>query len=191
MTTYRHHVSVFFPNRTPADATMKVLLDRGFSAAQLQIFSADSDAPPAPEPLKQSNTVLKDMLVDGSIGAAIGTGLGGLTTVALVAANVSLFVASPLLAPLMLLGWGASLGALTGAVVGASEVSGEPQGHFAELIMTAIQQGDVVLVVETNSEAQTAIAREVISASVGQFKDLNMLEAIPTEDKVVGNNSPL
>ena len=39
--------------------------------------------------------------------------------VALVATNVSLFIASPLLAPLMMLGWGASIGGLLGATVGA------------------------------------------------------------------------
>lgn len=59
--------------------------------------------------------------------------------------------------------------------VGASAGSGEPKGQFADLIMAAIKHGDVVLVVETHSEEQTAIAREVIAASVGEFKDLNML----------------
>lgn len=175
MTEYRHHVSGFFTNLAPAESTMSSLAQRGFSAAQMQIYSGDADSPLAPDPLAKSNVVLKDMLVDGAIGTAVGTGLGGLTTIALVAANVSLFVASPLLAPLMLLGWGASLGAVAGAVVGASAGSGEPQGQFADLIMAAIKHGDVVLVVETHSEEQTAIAREVIAASVGEFKDLDML----------------
>lgn len=154
---------------------MSALAKRGFSATQMQIYSGDADSPLAPDPLAKSNVVLKDMLVDGAIGTAVGTGLGGLTTIALVAANVSLFVAAPVLAPLMLLGWGASLGAVAGAVVGASAGSGEPKGQFADLIMAAIKHGDVVLVVETHSEEQTAIAREVIAASVGEFKDLDML----------------
>jgi hypothetical protein len=180
MTPYRHHVSGFFTNLAPAETTMSALAKLGFSASHMQIYSGDADAPVAPKPLAHSNEVLKDMLVDGAIGTAVGTGLGGLATIALVSANVSLFVASPLLAPLMLLGWGASLGAVAGAVVGASSGSGQPQGQFADLIMAAIKHGDVVLVVETNSQEQTAIAREVIAASVGDFKDLDMLVPIIT-----------
>jgi hypothetical protein len=34
--------------------------------------------------------------------------------------------------------------------------------------------------VETNSQEQTAIAREVIAASVGDFKDLDMLVPVIT-----------
>lgn len=64
----------------------------------------------------QSKSVLKDVLVDGAIGTAVGTGGGALAQLALVAANVSLFVASPLLAPLSMPGCAASLG---GTVIGA------------------------------------------------------------------------
>ena len=181
MDDYRHHVSGFFPERVSAEATLFTLTTRGFNTAQLQLHSGDAQAPPAPDPLAQSNGVLKDLLVDGAIGGAVGTGLGGLTTLALVATDITVFIASPLLAPLMLLGGGASLGALTGAVIGASAGSGEPSGQFADLMMAAIKHGDVVLVVETHSEAQTAIAREVISASVGQFKELDMLDKQPVE----------
>ncbi len=175
MEEYRHHVSGFFPHRDKADSTLTTLLGRGIPAAQLQIFAGDADAPPAPAPQLHSNGVLKDILVDGAIGSAVGTGLGGLASVALVATNVSLFIASPVLAPLMLLGWGASLGGFFGTVVGASSGAGEHEGRFADLIRDAIKSGDVVLVAETRTEAQTAIAREVIDASVGEYKDLSLV----------------
>jgi hypothetical protein len=83
-----------------------------------------------------------------------------------------------------LLGWGASLGALTGAVLGTSDASGDTEGKFADLVMAAIKHGDAVLVAETTSEAETAIAREIIADSVGKFKDLNMLEPIPGNQKL-------
>lgn len=175
MAGYLHHVSGFFEHQEQAVSTCDLLRQRGFEGAQLQIYAADQHAPPAPDPQQQSNTVLKDMLVDGAIGGAVGTGLGGLVTVALIATNVSIFVASPLLAPLMLLGWGASLGAVAGAVVGASDMAVESKGRFADLIHDAITQGHVVLVVQTHTEAETVIAREVISAAVGLYKDTNML----------------
>ena len=82
---------------------------------------------------------------------------------------MSLFVASPLIAPLALLGWGASLGGFIGAATGA----GNKDERFSALIRDAISNGQVVLVAETRSEEETAIARETIRASVGDCKDVN------------------
>ncbi len=50
-------------------------------------------------PKEGSDAVLKDVLVDASIGTAVGTGIGALGSVALAAASVIPFVASPLVAP--------------------------------------------------------------------------------------------
>lgn len=169
MDDYRHHVSGFFPHRDKADRTLAQLVERGLPAAQLEIFDGKTDTPQT-----QSNEVLKNVVVDGVIGTAVGGGLGGLATIGLVAANVSLFIASPLIAPLTMLGWGASLGGFIGATVGASSKAVEKEGHFADLILDAIKSGDVVLVADTRTPEQTAIAREVISAAVGEYKDLNV-----------------
>ena len=148
MDDYRHHVSGFFPHRDNAESTLATLLEHGIPAAQLQIF-VDAGQVPL-----------------GATGTASGGGLGGLATVGLATAEVSVFIARPLLAPLMMLGGGAGLGGLMGA-------ADRHQGRFAELIRTAIKAGDVVLVAETFSAKQTAITREVIDAAVGAYKDLS------------------
>lgn len=96
---------------------------------------------------------------------------------ALVAANVSLFIASPLIAPLAMLGWGASLGGLVGAAVGAESHGGnkaEKKGTFSALIRDAISSGQVVLVAETRTEQETASARQVMQASIGACKDVSI-----------------
>jgi len=166
---YRHHVSGFFAHREEAESASSRLVDQGLPPERLQIFDATS------RPLAESNEVLKDVLVDGAIGTAVGTGLGALTEVALVVANVSLFVASPLIAPLVLLGWGASLGALIGASAGTSSLGAEHKdGRFADLVGDAISSGQVVLVVETRTEEETLAARDVIRTSVGNYKDVNV-----------------
>ena len=84
---------------------MTQLIARGLNRAQIQIYETAPSA--AHTPKDNSNAVLKDVLVDGTIGTAVGTGVGALAQVALVAANVTLLVASPLVAPLVILGWGA------------------------------------------------------------------------------------
>jgi hypothetical protein len=174
MDEYRHHVSGFFAHREEAESTFSRLVERGLPRERLQIFAADSTTQPGPAPQTESNEVLKDMAVDGTIGAAVGTGIGALGSVALAVANVSLFIASPLLAPLVMLGWGASLGGLVGAAAGASAAPEKKEGWLSDLIGDAIASGQVVLVAETRTEQETAIAREVIQAAVGDSQDTNM-----------------
>jgi hypothetical protein len=174
MDEYRHHVSGFFVHHEEAESVFSKLVERGLPRERLQIYAADSTASPAPAPQAESNEVLKDVVVDGAIGAAVGTGIGALGSVALAVANVSLFIASPLLAPLVMLGWGASLGGLVGAAAGASAGPEKKEGWLSDLVGDAIASGQVVLVAETRTEQETAIAREVIQASVGDSKDTNM-----------------
>lgn len=193
MNTYLHHVSGFFAQRSEAESTLSTLLLRGIPSERMQIFDSKLAAPPAaglphqPGPVAGSDKALKDILVGGTIGTVVGTGLGALAEVALVAANVSLFIASPLIAPLVMMGWGASIGGLLGATQGvfkkdaASNSSGtvgetgkygvEKQGWLSNLIDDAIASGQFVLVVQTNTEQETAIAQGVIQASVGTYKD--------------------
>ncbi|MES2038797.1 MAG: hypothetical protein V4495_13275 [Pseudomonadota bacterium] len=193
MNVYLHHVSGFFAERSEAESTLSTLLLRGIPTGRMKIFDNTLAAPPTaalphqPGPEAGSDKALKDILVSGAIGTAVGTGLGALAEVALVAANVSLFIASPLVAPLVMMGWGASIGGLLGATQGAFKKNAEStsfggakdtgeagagkQGWLSSLIDDAITSGQFVLVVQTNTEQETAIAQEVIEASVGVYKD--------------------
>lgn len=171
MSTNEHCVAGFFSHRAPALDTKARFHVLGFSADQLQLFNHDGGAhvPHAERrPEAGSNAALKDMLVDGAIGSAVGMGLGALTEVALVAANVSLFVASPLLAPLVLLGWGATLGGTIGAMVGAEK----KEAPLSALIRDAVISGRFVLVVEPRTDQQAAMARDTMRAAFCEFKEV-------------------
>lgn len=108
------------------------------------------------------------VIVDGAVGTAVGAGAFGLGHLALVWANMSIFVASPLLGPLMMLGWGASVGGLFGAIAGATVIPEEDGKHksFIHLVEDAISRGYVVLVVQTTTEQETCLAQEIIRDSV-------------------------
>jgi len=176
MNEYRHHVSGFFANRDDAQSAFSTLVERGLPRERLQIFETDS-ASPAPPPKEDSNAVLKDVLMDGAKGAIVGTGIGALAEVALVAANVSLFIASPFIAPLVMLGWGASLGGLIGATAGAASNAApdaeKKEAWLSVLVRDAIAIGQTVLVVDARTEQETATAREVIRAAVGDYTDIS------------------
>ena len=171
MDQYRHHVSGFFAHRAEAEGALSTLIGRGLGRDQLQLFDADS-GPAISEPKGESNEVLTNVLVDGAIGTVVGTGIGALAQLAIVAGGVSLFVASPLVAPLVMLGWGASLGAFVGAAAGANAGIEHKDGWLSDLVHDAIASGQVVLVVQTPTAEETEIAREVIGAAVGEFKDV-------------------
>ena len=171
MDEYRHHVSGFFAHREEAEGARSRLVEQGLPREQIQLFDADS-GPAITKPEGESNEVLTNVLVDGAIGTVVGTGIGALAQLALVAGSVTLFVASPLVAPLVMLGWGASLGAFVGAAAGA-DASVEPkEGWLSDLVRDAIANGQVVLVAQTRTEQETTIARDVIGSAVGEFKDV-------------------
>ena len=130
---------------------------------QLQLFDADS-GPAISEPKGESNEVLTNVLVDGAIGTVVGTGIGALAQLAIVAGSVSLFVASPLVAPLVMLGWGASLGAFVGAAAGANAGVEHKDGWLSDLVHDAIASGQVVLVVQTRTGQKKPKLRARLSA---------------------------
>ena len=162
MNAYRHHVSGFFAHRDQAESALQALAELGLPRDRIQIFKHE-EAPALDK--MGSNAELKNMAVDAAIGTAVGAGIGELAEFALVAANASLFVASPLPAPLVLLGWGAS----SGATVGAGKKDGPPSA----LVTDAIASGQVVLVAQTLSEAETATVQDVIPAAVGAVQDVS------------------
>lgn len=170
MASYKHFVSGFFVKREEADRARAELLRHGVPASQLTLYAND-DGTLEPPAAADSGDTLNTILVDSAIGTAVGTALGVLGEVALVAASVTLFVASPLIAPLTMLGWGASLGAVVGAVAGSTRLSKEG-GKLSELVGDAIRNGQVVLVASTRSEAETHAAIEVFQTAVGSFKDV-------------------
>jgi hypothetical protein len=169
MSTYLHHVSGFFAHRDQAERAMSSLVEQGLARGQVQVLDSTAVAQ-THNAAEDSNAVLKDVVVDGMIGTAVGTGIGALAQVALVAGSVTLFVASPLVAPLAMMGWGASLGGLIGAVAGAADSKART---LSTLVGDAISRGQFVLVAETHSERETTLARDVIKDVVGDFEDFS------------------
>lgn len=177
MNQYHHHVSGIFQRHAEAEAALLRLEEKGLPLKNMQIYENNFSVPKA-STQGQSNEVLKNMVVKGGVGTAVGVGLGALAQIALVATNVTLFIASPLIAPLAMLGWGATLGATVGAAIGAvkSDVSQpkEKEGWFSDFISDAIENGQVVLVVKTLTKEETELAGEVIKLSVNNYKDVTV-----------------
>ena len=178
MSQYLHHVSGIFANRMEAKITLDKIIDQGLPRERTNIFESSVELPATTQQAK-SNATLKNMVVDGTIGAAVGTSVGALAEMAFVLENVSLFIVSPMLAPFALLGLGAGLGGIMGATIGAGPMaehkvqSPKKAGWFSDLIKDAISNGQVVLVIKTISIDETKKVKKVIKAAVANYTDVN------------------
>lgn len=172
MRQYHHQISGFFSHRDQAESAYAQLLQQGITAAQLTLRDTDS-TPPAATTLagnQSSNDVLKSVLISTAIGVAIGSAAGIVVELALTAANINLFVASPLIAPLVLIGWGASIGGFIGAAIGVMKKN----RPLTQRVQEAILNGQIALVVDTHDRQQTAAAKAVMDAAVGGYKNVRV-----------------
>ncbi|MGA6108951.1 hypothetical protein ABS648_13420 [Pseudomonas solani] len=174
MDRYRHNVSGFFAQRAPAEDTRSQLIQRGLQIDQLRIFASNGTPAAGSRPRWENRQELKDMLVDGAIGAGIGIGIGTLLQLAILASDME-FPLSTVQAPFMLIAWGALLGGFFGTIAHASRDTHHRTGRLSRQASAADSQADVVLVAETHSAQETAIAHEVIKASADLCKDLDMV----------------
>lgn len=165
MAPYLHRVVGLYPSLDLAHEARDLMIAKGLPATQIRVLTAGSMGAVAvagADAKADSDDVLKDVLRDGAIGTAVGTAAGAGVSIALAAANLTLFIASPVLGALYLVGWGASLGGLVGAVVGAER----SKGDVSTLIKDALSNGQVVLVAHARTEAETRTAQQVVSEPV-------------------------
>lgn len=158
-----HILSGVYTSRAEAVLVCERLVARGLPQAQTNVV--DNVKTAGNTRMVADDLALKDLLVNGAIGATVGTGIGALAEMALVAANVSFFVASPVIAPLVMMGWGAALGGVVGALVGANKSETSTDGKFSGQVLDAIRSGHVVLIAHTRSVEETALVRDVIGDS--------------------------
>lgn len=157
---YLDSVTGIYPHLDDAYRIARQLMDVGLPKEQIQVVAARPPADIGQE--EDSKEVLKNVVVDGTVGTAIGAGVGALGEIALVAANVSLFVASPIMAPLAMIGWGAVVGGFIGAARGISN----HERQFSDLVNDAVERGYAVLVVHTCTEDEATTTRSIIGTSM-------------------------
>lgn len=161
MEKYLHRVLGLYATRATAQSASDQLVQRGMLPENVKILESGRDGA-GQETKADSDDVLKEMLREGAIGTAVGTLAGAAGTVVMAVANISLFMASPVVGALSMLGWGASLGAIVGAVTGAKS----SKGDVSDLVKDALASGHVVLVAHATTEAETTYARQIIGDSM-------------------------
>jgi hypothetical protein len=158
-----HKVSAIYPSRAEAEGMRFKLIERGIDANDIDVLQGPAQVVVMQTPaVEGSDDVLKEMLVDGAIGTAVGTGLGAIGTGVIWVWGVTLFVASPVVAPLAMLGWFASVGGLLGAATGAMRHG----SGLTELVADAVDAGNSVLIARTHNSGETALVMALIGPSL-------------------------
>jgi hypothetical protein len=96
LTEFTHHVSGFFVKREESPTALSKLNAREIAAARLSMYERAAEVSQNSFGAK-SNVTLKNLIADGTIGAAIGVGIGVVAEGALVIAKVSLLIAQELI----------------------------------------------------------------------------------------------
>jgi hypothetical protein len=156
-------VSGIYASRSEAETVRDHLLEHGLPPAQVDVVQrirADDNN----RPLAEADSVLKDMLIYAAIGAVVGTGIFALAEAALALANLTLFTASPLVAPLAMIGWGFSLGAIIGAIFGYNGAM--KKGRLSDVMLHAIRSGHVTVIARARTEEESKLASGIIGPSI-------------------------
>ncbi|MHB1678510.1 MAG: hypothetical protein ACYCSS_13455 [Sulfuriferula sp.] len=162
-----HKVAGIFATEEDTHTARNLLLEHGMSPNHINIIVPDDkliDKKIEPDGDGVAKTVVKDAF----IGSAIGGGVGAAGAAAMAAASITLFVASPVLGPLALMGWGA----MVGAFVGAGKGVGIEEDQFADMIKDVTNNGQYVLIVHTFTESEYTQAHDVLAELVQTKADV-------------------
>lgn len=158
-----HKVAAIYLDAESAEMAIAALHEAGFDAsAVLHLDSNSTDVQQAIEPEQTAtrNHFIQDILVGSGIGTAIGAvGAGALAVVL-----PTLFVSAPVVGPLMVAGYGTTLGATAGAIK-AFKVR---EGLLAGMVRDAIKQGFHVVLVHSADDETNARAEAIINSTLAK-----------------------
>jgi hypothetical protein len=165
MHSYQRNIAGLFVRREFAETAQSKLMQKGLRSDQLQITAINNHSPPAADALQVSRGSQINFMLYTVIGASVGFAIGLLVEfVLLVSDTIPLNIFS-VTSPAMFVGWCILAGTFLGCAAGTANLWQPFQSE---------DEGDVMLVAQTHTEGETAIAREVIKASADLYKETDM-----------------
>lgn len=161
MANHANLMAGLYPNPESAQQALKHFEEADFRPEHLMLETGRRQ--PVDDELLDDPTVqdvTHDAVLGGVIGGALGAGAVG--TVGLLAPMV--FAATPVLGPLMALGYGAAIGSTAGAV---AALRLEPD-EFSKLLDDAQHHGYSAVLVRIKSEREQALAEEIFRETTSE-----------------------
>lgn len=162
-----HKVAGIFATLQDIQTARDLLIARGMSPDQIKlVVPEDKMVDKKIEP--DGDGVAKEVVKDAVIGSVIGGGVGATGAAAMAVAGITIFAATPVLAPLALLGWGAMVGAFIGGGTGA----GIQEDQFASMVKDVTNDGKFVLIVHTVTDNEFNLAQSVLTDLTQEKNDV-------------------
>ena len=160
---YPHKIAAIYSSAAQADSAQEVL--RRADLGDIRITRLDPGSPEPgraiePEQAATRNRFIVDMLAGGAIGTAAGAAGAGALAIGL----PSLFVAAPVVGPLMVAGYAGTLGATAGAIK-AFRIK---EGLLADMAKDALDRGFHLVIVHSRDDETRDRAEEVIGETVAE-----------------------
>lgn len=162
-----HKVAGIFATLADTQAARDRLVERGVTPEHINII-APNDRMIDKKIEPDGDGVAREVVKDAIIGGVIGGGVGAAGAAAMAAASITLFVASPVLGPLSLMGWGAMIGIIAGGGKGA----GIREDQFADMIKDVTNEGKFILIAHTESETELKIAHDTLEELTQEKSDV-------------------
>lgn len=157
-TPHAHRVAGVYATEQEAQSAYQGLIRQGFLPPQLSMIRQN---PKRKNRWIESNRTLWDIFKYTAIGTVVGGAFGLLGQIIITIADIDLFIASPFVGPVFMIGWGAMVGAFVGGGIAISS----QESQFADFVNGAINDSYVVLVAYTRSEQETRKAEQLIGHS--------------------------
>ncbi len=156
---YPHKVAAVYPDDASAQQAIQALEDAGLDDIKITtLVPSEEGLSPAIEP--ETKETRNKVVLDTLFGTATGGAAGAATAGAIAIVVPSLFVSAPIVAPLIVLGYGAMIGGTAGAIVGLKP----REGMLAGLVRDSVKAGYHVVIVHAASHE----TREQVEAVIGE-----------------------
>lgn len=158
-----HRIAAVYPDRAAAEAALNALSLAGLSGiriTQLAPGAGEVDLAIEPDVEETRNTVVENTLTGSAAGTATGAVVAGATAMLAPA----LFVSTPVVGPLIVLGYGALIGSAAGAIRGLRV----RETLLAGLVKDALKAGYHVVLVHAEDPDAHRRAQTVIDETMAE-----------------------
>lgn len=158
---FPHKLAAVYPDAQSAEAAMNAVtaaVTGDVRVIRIDPHSDNVDSAIEPEADAVRATVAREAVIGGVAGSAAGAATAGLAA----AVVPALFISAPVVASLIVLGYGAVIGTTIGAVHGLRL----HDNLFADLVKDALKAGYYVLVLNAANESARRQAENVLDATL-------------------------
>lgn len=160
---YQHKLAGISPESDAIEESERLFRKQGFRDEQISVIKPDELLQTQQHKIEsESNGVRDEFVRDISIGTGVGGVAGAFGATGIGLGLPALFVSAPIVAPLMVFGYAATIGGVAGAIVGL---------HVKEDVLTsvvedALHKGYPVLMVHARDKQEAKQAHELMQSTM-------------------------